>query len=108
MVDYSPGTNPGDWKPTPPAYASPLFPQWPMVTPFCLQSAAQFRAPPPPALTSPEYTAAFNLTEDLGSFDSSSRTADQTEAALFWQGIATPHSGPVGLWNKIAQQVAVV
>src|SRR5262249_53077233 len=55
----------------------------------------------------PEYTAAFNLTKDLGAFDSSSRTADQTEAALFWQGIVTPNNTPVGMWNRIAQEVAI-
>jgi hypothetical protein len=46
-VDYTPGTNPGDWQPTPPAYAPPLTPQWGMVTPFCMQSDSQFRTPPP-------------------------------------------------------------
>jgi hypothetical protein len=106
-VDYTPGTNPGDWQPTPPAYGPPNQPQWPSVTPFCLHSASQFRPPPPPALTSAEYTAAFNLTKDLGSIDSTSRTADQTEAALFWEGIATPNSRTVGLWNQIAQDAAV-
>jgi hypothetical protein len=106
MVSYTPGTNPGDWQPTPPAYAPPAAPQWPQVTPFCLQSASQFRVPPPPALTSPEYTAAFNLTKDLGSVDSASRTADQTEAALFWQGIAIPNTGVVGQFDQIARIVA--
>jgi membrane-associated phospholipid phosphatase len=106
-VDYTPGTNPGDWQPTPPAFAAPLVPQWPLVSPFCLQSASQFRPPPPPALTSPEYTAAFNLLKEMGSFTSATRTADQTEAALFWQGIATPSSTPAGMWNEIAQEVAV-
>src|SRR5215470_8890276 len=80
MVDYTPGTNPGDWHPTPLAYGPPLQPQWPTVMPFCLQSGSQFRPPPPPELTSAEYTAAFNLTKDLGSIDSTSRSADQTEA----------------------------
>jgi membrane-associated phospholipid phosphatase len=106
-VDYTPGTNQGDWQPTPPAYGPPIQPQWPSVTPFCLQSGSQFRPPPPPALTSDEYTAAFNLTKDLGSIDSTSRTADQTESALFWEGIATPNSRTVGLWNKIAQEAAI-
>jgi hypothetical protein len=107
VVDYTPGPNPGDWQPTPPAYGPPLQPQWPQVTPFCLQSASLFRPPPPPALTSPEYTAAFDLTKDLGSSNSTTRTADETEAAMFWQGIATPTSTPPGLWNKIAQEVAI-
>jgi hypothetical protein len=105
-VNYTPGTNPGDWQPTPPAYAPPLTPQWPMVTPFCMQSGSQFRTAPPQALTSPEYTAAFNQIKDVGSFGSTTRSADQTEATLFWQDITTPNSTPVGMWNDIAQEVA--
>jgi hypothetical protein len=107
MVVYTPGTNPGDWQPTPPAYGPAAQPQWPSVTPFCLQSASQFRPPPPPALTSAEYTAAFNQVKELGSFDSTTRSADQTEAAMFWQGIVTPSVSSVSFWNKVAQQVAV-
>jgi membrane-associated phospholipid phosphatase len=107
VVDYTPGANPGDWQPTPPANAAPLAPQWGLITPFCLQNGSQFRPPPPPALTSTEYTADFNLLKEMGSFTSATRTADQTEAALFWQGITTPNSTPAGLWNEIAEDVAV-
>src|SRR5207248_2462788 len=52
VVNYTPGSNPGDWVPTPPAFLSAAVPQWAAVTPFCLQSPSQFRSPPPPALTS--------------------------------------------------------
>jgi membrane-associated phospholipid phosphatase len=107
VVTYTPGTNPGDWQPTPPAFGPPLAPQWPQVTPFCLQSASQFRSPPPPALTSPEYTAAFNQVKELGALDSTTRTADQTEAALFWQGIAIANNGAIGQFDQIARIVAV-
>src|SRR5262249_32178942 len=106
IVDYTPGTEPGDWQPTPPAYGPPIVPQWPYVTPFALPSGAQFRPPPPPALTSAEYTAAFNEVKELGSLDSPTRTADQTEAAMFWQGVVTPNT-LAGLWNLVAQEVAV-
>ena len=54
VVPYTPGTNPGDWRPTPPGFAPAQTPQWPSVTPFALDSGSQFRAPPPPALTSAE------------------------------------------------------
>src|SRR5216683_6228438 len=54
VVNYIPGTNPGDFQPD----APPVLTQLPQVTPFGLQSAAQFRPGPPPALTSPEYAAA--------------------------------------------------
>jgi membrane-associated phospholipid phosphatase len=107
VVDYTPGTDPGDWQPTPPAYLPALAPQWPGVTPFCLQSAAQFRVPPPPALDSPEYTAALDLTRTLGEDNSTNRTADETEAAIFWQGIATPNATQMSIWNDITQAVAL-
>jgi membrane-associated phospholipid phosphatase len=107
VVNYTPGTNPGDWQPTPPAFGPPVAPQWGSVTPFALQSASQFRPPPPPALTSPEYTAAFNQVKDLGAFDSPTRTADQTEAAMFWQGVVGPNVVATENWNQIAQRVAV-
>src|SRR5438067_10193463 len=60
VVNYTPGTAPGDWRPTPPGFAPAQTPQWPAVTPFALNSGSQFRPPPPPALTSAAYTAAFN------------------------------------------------
>ncbi len=49
FVNYTPGTAPGDWRPTPPAFAPAQTPQWPFVTPFALTSGSQFRPPPPPA-----------------------------------------------------------
>src|SRR5207253_317427 len=107
VVNYTPGTNPGDWQPTPPAYALPVAPQWPQVIPFFLQSGAQFRPPPPPALTSPEYTDAFNQVKDLGSFNSTTRTPDQTEAAIFWQGLYAAPNSFLAMLNHIAEQVAV-
>ena len=104
-VSYTPGTGPDDWQPTPPGFAPALLPQWPDVTPFALDSGDQFRPPPPPSITSDEFTAAFNRVKQLGSIDSTVRTADQTQIALFWAdgaGTATPP----GHWNVIAQDVA--
>jgi uncharacterized protein (TIGR03118 family) len=105
FVPYTPGNNPGDWRPTLPAFAPAQTPQWPFVTPFALQSASQFRPPPPPALTSPEYTAAFNEVQDLGRIDSTVRTPEQTEIAKFWEAKAgTPQIA--GYWNLIAESAA--
>jgi hypothetical protein len=59
-VNYTPGTNPGDWQPTPPANAPALLPQWGQVTPFGLTSGFQFRPAGEPALTSDQYTTDFN------------------------------------------------
>src|SRR5205085_9969797 len=85
VVPYTPGTNPGDWQPTPPAFLPALAPQWPQVTPFAMTGGAQFRPPPPPALGSAEYAAAFNEVKSLGRVDSTTRTADQTQIAFFWR-----------------------
>jgi hypothetical protein len=103
--NYVPGTQPGDWRPTPPGYAPFLVPQWPDVTPFTMSPGNQFRQPPPPALTSDAYTTAFNQVKDLGAKNSSSRTADQTQIALFWADGAGTYTPP-GHWNAIAGLVA--
>src|SRR5439155_7924270 len=66
VVPYTPGTDPGDWQPTPPANLPALAPQWPYVTPFAMTGGSQFRPPPPPALESAAYTAAFTDGKRLG------------------------------------------
>ena len=105
VVNYTPGTDPGDWQPTPPAYLPALAPQWPYVTPFALSSGSQFRPKPPPALDSAEYAAAFNEVKSLGRADSTTRTEEQTQIARFWNdGLGTAFAP--GYWNKIAQSVA--
>jgi hypothetical protein len=105
VVPYTPGTEPGDWQPAPPAFAPALLPQWADVKPFAMNSGSQFSPDDVPPLTSRSYTAAFNEVQELGSATSSSRTADQTNIALFWAngaGTATPP----GHLNMMAQIVA--
>ena len=106
VVSYTPGTNPGDWQPTPPAFLPALDPQWGSVTPFAMTSDSQFRPPPPPALSSTEYATAFNEVKSLGASNSTTRTPDQTQIALFWKDAAgTAYA--FGHWNEIAQEVSV-
>ncbi|MGZ3357065.1 MAG: hypothetical protein ACXVBO_19700, partial [Isosphaeraceae bacterium] len=73
-VNYVPGTGPGDWVPTPPAYAPAVDPQWGNVTPFALASSSQFQPPPPPAITSAQYAQEVNQVEMLGGTTSTVRT----------------------------------
>jgi hypothetical protein len=105
VVNYTPGSAPGDWRPTPTAFAPAQTPQWGDVTPFALKSGSQFRPPLPPALTSPEYTAAFNEVKDFGRVDSTVRTPQETEVARFWEGKAGTPQVP-GYWNEIAESAA--
>ncbi len=83
-VPYTPTGLPGHWAPTPPIFIPAVDSQWGASTPWLLASGDQFRPGPPPALTSAEYTAAFNASKEIGSATSGSRTADQTFSANFW------------------------
>lgn len=105
-VTYVSGVEPGDWQPTPPAFAGAVLPQWPSVTPFCVPDMVSIRRPGPPSLTSAEFTTTFNETKLLGAKNSTARTAEQTQIALFWvdgPGTATPP----GHWFQIARDLAV-
>ncbi len=103
---YNGGTEPGQWRPTPPAYKPGLVPWWGNVTPFSIPSASRFMPGPPPALNSSQYGAAVNETRSLGRFDSTTRTADQTQIAEFWADSPGPTASPVGKWNLIAETLA--
>ncbi|MEA2655524.1 MAG: hypothetical protein QOI23_889 [Chloroflexota bacterium] len=95
------GTQPGDYRPTPPAFAAPVFTGWAGVKPFVIDSASQFRPDAPPAVTSMAYANALNEVESLGRNTSATRTADETVAAKFW-------AGPIwNTWNEIADSAAL-
>jgi hypothetical protein len=105
LPPYLGGTDPGEWRPTPPASLPGLHPHWPGVEPFAMTSGDQFRPDEPPALDSAEYTAAFNEVKELGSATSATRTSDQTAIAHFWVNGPGTASGP-GHLNLLAQIVA--
>jgi hypothetical protein len=108
IVSYTPGTEPGQWRPTLSfggVIRPALLPQWGSVAPFALPSAWHFLPQPPPVLTSDVYAADFAVVKDLGSASSGSRTPEQTQIALFW-GYGPTTATPAGHWNQIAQAVA--
>ena len=99
------GSGPGVWVPTPPAFLPYLLPQWGFVAPFAMSSSSQFRPPGPPSLDSQQYAADYEEVKQLGAAVGSTRTAEQSEIALFWadgRGTETPP----GHWNSIAQTIA--
>jgi hypothetical protein len=101
LIPFQPGTGPGDYQLTPPAFAQPAFTHWRFVKPFALQAADQFQPPPPPALTSAKYAAAINEIKGLGVAQGSTRTPDQTQIGLFW-------NPPIwATWNRIAETAAL-
>ena len=104
VVTYIPGTGPGFWRPTPPAFAPALLPQWGDVAPFGVRPIETFVPKAPPALHTAKYAAEVAEVQSVGSATSTTRTADQTEIARFWAngaGTATPP----GHWNQIARVI---
>ncbi|HEV3460491.1 MAG TPA: vanadium-dependent haloperoxidase [Candidatus Dormibacteraeota bacterium] len=98
---FTPGTQPGNYRSTPPNFPTPVFTIWGQVTPFVLKSGAQFRPEPPPALTSAAYAQALNEVKSLGQNTSTTRTADQTVIGKFW-------APPIwNTWNVIAENAAI-
>jgi hypothetical protein len=98
--------DPGNWQPAPPSNAAAALTHFPNVKPFALQSGSQFMPPPPPAITSDAYAAALNEVKELGSVNSSTRTADQTQQAQAWASVGNPTAAPI-VWNRIAATLAV-
>jgi hypothetical protein len=84
------GTNPGQWRPTPPGLLPFGALQFANMVPWVIQSPAQFPLPGPPALTSAKYTADFNEVKQLGSINSVARTAAETALATFWASANSP------------------
>ncbi len=106
FVNYTSGNLPGDWQTTAPMYDVALLPQWATLTPFALKTPEQFRPDGPPALDSATYATAFNEVKDIGSANSTVRTADQKQIARFWaDGVGTVT--PAGHWNQIASLAAL-
>ena len=95
---YTPGpARPGGYQPTPPL-GFVILAGWGEVRPFALQSARQFRSPAPPPVGSRRYASEYDEVKALGSRTSSTRSAPQTETALFWYDVAVKE------WNLAAQQ----
>jgi hypothetical protein len=87
---------PGVWVPLGTQVA--LLAGWGAVTPFVLRSSDQFLSDPPPALSSEQYAKDYNEIVEVGALNSTTRTALQTDIALFWRG------SPVQVWNPLIQQ----
>ena len=94
------GTDPGEWRPTPPAFAPGTAPQVASMTTWAVESHSQFRPGGPPVLDSAQYAADLNEVKLMGVSNSTTRTADQTQFSIFWNG------NVVSLWNRAALQVA--
>ena len=112
-VNYFPMVGPGYWSPDPITKAkTALGAFWNQVKPFVITTASQFRVTPPPALTSPQYTASFLLTNGLGGDPLNGtptlRTASETLMGIYWTYDGTPGlCAPPRLYNQVARTLAL-
>ena len=93
VVPYTPGSGPGVWVPTPPAFAPALLPGFGKVLPFAVHRNDQFRPDGPPSLTSEEYAADVNEVQKVGDVNGETlghRTHAQSATARFWLGNSIP------------------
>ena len=74
---------PGVWIPTAPS--PPIGTYLGQMQPFSLESADQFRPEGPPTLRSKRWARDYNEVKEIGSATSTTRTAEQTVAARFWE-----------------------
>lgn len=101
-VNYTPSGIMGRWKPTLPAFSPAVLPHWPGVSPFGVTQVLFYRAPAPPGLETPAFAQAYNEVKRLGATNSTVRTADQTQIAIFWEDGAGSVTPP-GHWQVIAR-----
>jgi hypothetical protein len=94
------GTTPGAWRPTPPSFAMDPAPWVGNVRPFLVPSVDLLRTAGPNPLTSRAYARDFNEIKSIGALHSTTRTPDETGAAIFWQDHA------FALWNRAFRNIA--
>ena len=103
MEFYLPGsTDPYVWQLTPGCSAAGgiLF-NWSNLRTFGIANAEDFRADPPPALTSPQYARAFNEVKRVGALNSTERPQDRTDVARFYAA-----TSPAYIFNTAARQIS--
>jgi hypothetical protein len=101
----TPGTyefreGPGQYQTEPPWNGFVVRPGFRSARPFVLKRSDQLRPPAPPALRSPSYQRALDEVRDVGSVDSTLRTPEQTDYAIWWMEFAE------GSVNRLARQLA--
>ncbi len=100
---FTPGTDPGAWALTPPAFVNDPFAWVARVDPFVLKSTSQFRTEGPPALSSSTYAKEYKEVKDFGgngTTTSTVRTPEQTALARFY----TAH--PPEMFNRTFRAIA--
>ncbi|MFC4309265.1 chloroperoxidase [Steroidobacter flavus] len=108
---FAPSDEPGWWRADPVSQSElALGATWGSIAPFVIETSDQFRVPPPPALTSEEYAAAYDEVKRLGGdgiTTPTERTDEQTFIGIYWAYDGTPSlCAPPRLYNQIVVKIA--
>jgi hypothetical protein len=83
-VAFTPKPGAGLYQLTPPQSLPAILPQWGAVRPFVLRSRTGLDFKGAPAITTAHFARDFEEAKNVGARHSTTRTADQTAAAIFW------------------------
>ena len=97
LPPYVPGVTPGEWRPTPLAFAPPAGRQFATMTTWVIPSFNSFRPLPPPGLATGQYALDFAEVKLMGQSTSAARTADETLYTRFWNSASAAR-----LWDVVA------
>jgi len=101
-VTFTPRSGVGLYQLTPPQMTPAILAQWGAVAPFVLRTRAGLDFKGAPAVDSAQFARDFAEIKSVGARDSTTRTADQTAAAIFWTvQTAVP-------WNAAARAASAV
>lgn len=83
LIRYTPKDGQGYWKPTPPAFMSPIEPHWNRLKPLVLASPDQFLVDPPAPFDLNENSSFYIQMKEV--YDTVNKNSKETkEMALFW------------------------
>ncbi|RIV23783.1 phosphatase PAP2 family protein [Fibrisoma montanum] len=114
---YTVTNKPGTWVPTPPTYAEACEPQWNTVRTFTIDSAQQFRCPPPTRYDLAKSSPFWKLTDEVYQIGKN-LSEEQRRIAYFWDDnafvtnvrghvmFASKKMTPAGHWIAIATTLA--
>jgi vanadium-dependent haloperoxidase-like protein len=98
---FTPGTGVGQWRPELPMFVSDPFAWVSNVKPFAIGRASRFRTAGPLDIHSAAYARELNEVKSVGSSTSTTRTAAQTELAMFYT------ANPIPMLNKSLRDIVV-
>jgi hypothetical protein len=113
MAKFLGSNEPGKWRPTAPDYLDAAEPYWGKIKPLAIDSAGQFKCPPPPAYSTDQGSGFYKMVSEVYSIGEN-LTEEQRMIAKYWDDnpFVIEHSGhlmyatkkitPVGHWMGIA------